>query len=197
MENLHFMDSINYLPVSVKSIHNSFDLTRKKGTIPNSSTRPTIWITWVLIPNPSSMRQSISGDERAEFSPWYEGVKDKIVNNREAYCMDDVNVLRQACCTFRKFFLKLVKMDPFRQAILISCICNKVFRTMLLKPDSVGITPRGGYLIGVRQSVEALQWLPYIGRTCNNLTDADNRREVHLPGVRNEKFDGHSQDTRL
>ena len=61
-----------------------------------------------------------------------------------AYCMDDVNVLRQACCAFRNLFLKLVKMDPFRQAITMSSICNKVFRTMFLKPDTVGIIPRGG-----------------------------------------------------
>jgi len=58
----------------------------------------------------------ISGDYRATFSAWYAGVKDEIFNNREeifAYCMDDVNILRQACCAFRNLFLKLVKMDPF------------------------------------------------------------------------------------
>jgi len=60
------------------------------------------------------------------------------------YCIDDVNVLRKACCALRNFFLKLVKIDPFRQAITISSICNKLFRTMFLKPDTVGIIPRGG-----------------------------------------------------
>lgn len=37
----------------------------------------------------------ISCDERAQFSDWYEGVREKI-NNKEnllAYCTDDVNVL--------------------------------------------------------------------------------------------------------
>ena len=46
-------------------------------------------------------------------------------NNREellAYCMDDVNVLRQACCAFWNLFLKLIKMDHFRQAITLSSI---------------------------------------------------------------------------
>ena len=75
------------------------------------------------------------------------GQKDKILRNKEellAYCVDDVNVLRQACCAFRNLFLKLVKMNPFRQAITISSIFNKVFRTMFLKPNIVGIIPRGG-----------------------------------------------------
>ena len=78
---------------------------------------------------------------------WYGGQKGKIFRNKEellAYCMDDVNVLRQACCAFRNLFLKLVKMDPFLQAITISSICNEVFRTMFLKSDTVCIIPRGG-----------------------------------------------------
>jgi hypothetical protein len=67
----------------------------------------------------------VSGDERAQFLKWHGGQKGKIFRNKEellAYCMDDFNVLRQACCAFRNLFLKLVKMDPFRQAITISSI---------------------------------------------------------------------------
>ena len=89
----------------------------------------------------------MSGDERARFLEWYEEHKDKIFCNKQellAYCIDDVNVLRQACCAFRNLFLKLFKMDPFRQVITTSSICNKVLRTMFLKPDTVGIVPRGG-----------------------------------------------------
>ena len=117
----------------------------------------------------------MSGDERSQFLEWYEEQKVKIVCNKQellAYCMDDVNVLRHACCAFRNLFLKLVKMDPFRQAITISSICNKVFRTVFLKPDTVGIIPRAGYRMGHRQSVEALQWLAYIGRKISNITHA-------------------------
>jgi len=45
------------------------------------------------------------------------GAKRKKFHNKEellAYCMDDVNVLRQACFSFRNLFLKLVKMDTIR-----------------------------------------------------------------------------------
>jgi len=104
-----------------------------------------------------------------------------------ANCMDDVKVLRQACCTFRNLFFKLIKMDPFRQVITISSICNKVFRTMFLKPDSVVIIPRWGYRMGNRKSVQALQWLAYTGRTRNNVSHAGNGREVRLAGVPNGK----------
>jgi len=135
----------------------------------------------------------MSGDERARFLGWYEEQKDQELL---AYCIDDVNVLRQACCAFSNLFLKLVKMDPFRQAITISSICNKVFRTMFLKSDTVGIIPRGGYRIGDRKTVEALQGWTGIGRTRNNVIHAGNGREVHLPGVRNVKVDGYCEVTK-
>jgi hypothetical protein len=102
-----------------------------------------------------------------------------------AYCMDDVNVPRQACGRFRNLFLKLVKMDSFGQAITISSIYNKVFRTMFMKPDSVGIIPREGLMYGDIQAVQDLQWLAYIGRTHNSDTHASNGREVHLAGIPN------------
>jgi len=41
------------------------------------------------------------GDERAQDLEWYEEQKDKIFCNKQEllpYCIDDVNVLRQACC---------------------------------------------------------------------------------------------------
>ena len=81
-------------------------------------------------------------------------------------------------------------------AIIVSHICNKVFRTMFLKPDTVGIIPRAGYRMGDRQPVEALQWLAYIGRTRNNITHAGNGREVHLPGISSVKVDGYCAETR-
>ena len=90
----------------------------------------------------------------------------------------------------------MVKIDPFRQAITISSICNKVFRTMFLKPQTLGIFPRAGYRMGDLQSVGTLQWLAYIGRTSNNITHAGNGTEVHLLGVRNVKVYRHCAVTR-
>jgi len=161
VENLHFLDSNNYLPMSLKSMPKSFHLTCKKVYYPHFfNTANNLDYVGSHPETNFYGADFMSGVERTQFSAWYEWVKDKIFNNREellAYCIDDVNVLRQACCAFRNLFLKLVKMDPFRQAFTISYICNKVFLTMFLKPDSVGIILRGGYCMGDGQSVEALQ----------------------------------------
>ena len=110
----------------------------------------------------------MTGDELAQYSARYEGVKNKIFNNREellAYYMVDVNVLRQAWCAFRNLFLKSFKMDPFRQAVTLSSICNKVFRTMFLKPDSECIIPRVGYLVGDPILLSLFNgWCTFVGR---------------------------------
>jgi len=71
----------------------------------------------------------MSGDDRDQFLEWHKEQKDKVFCNKDellAYCMDDVNVLRQACCTIRNFFLKLVKMYCAGEAITISSNCNRV-----------------------------------------------------------------------
>jgi hypothetical protein len=101
--------------------------------------------------------------------------------------MDDVNVLRHACCAIKILFLKLVIKDQFREAITISSIYNKVFRTTVLKPDTVGIIPRDVYIMGDRQSIEGLQWLAYMERI-RKIIHAGNGREMHLPGVPNVKI---------
>ena len=135
----------------------SFDLTWKKGYYPHFFNTASDLNYVGPYPEPEFYGTvSMSVDERTEFMQWYDEQKGKLFSNKDellAYCMD-VNVLRQACCAFRNLFLKLVKMDPFREAITTSSICNKVFRTMFLRPDAVGIIPRAGYRMGDRQSIE-------------------------------------------
>jgi len=121
-------------------MHKSFDLTCKKGYYPHFFNMTNNLAYVGRYPEPKIYGADyMSVDERAQFLEWYEENKDKIFCNKQVlsdYCMDDVNVLRQACCASRNLFFKLDKMDPFRQAITISSICNKVFRTMFLKPDT-------------------------------------------------------------
>ena len=75
--------------------------------------------------------------------------------------MDGVNVLKQGCCVFRNLFLKLVKMEHFRQAITISSICNKEFRNMF----SVGFIPTWATVWGTARLLMFFNgWPTLVGR---------------------------------
>jgi hypothetical protein len=193
MEHIHFMDSVNFLPMCLKSMPKSFEPPCKKGYYPHFFNTADNLDYVGPYPEPKYYGADFMlGDERAQCLEWYE--EQKIFRDKEellSYSMNDVNVLRQACCAFRNLFLKFVKMDPFRQAITTSSICNKVFWTMFLKLDTVGLFPRGGYRMGDRQSVETLQWLAYIGRKKHNVTYTVSGQEVRLDRVPNLKVDGY------
>jgi len=88
--------------------------------------------------------------------------------------MNEVNILRQACCAFRNVFMQFVKMDIFHQAITISSIFQHVVPVDVSETGHCTYYPERGYRIGHRQSVEALQWVAYIGRTRNTVTRAGN-----------------------
>jgi len=117
VENLHFLDSLNYLPIILKSVPKSFELTCKNGYYPPHLHHCNNLDYVRSHPEPKFYGADfMSGDERTQFSAWYEGVRDKILNNREkmlAYCMEDVNILRQASCAFRNLFLKWSRWTPF------------------------------------------------------------------------------------
>jgi len=118
VEYLKFLNSLNFLPISLKSMPKSFDLTCKKGYYPHFFKTAKNMNYVEPYPEPVFYgADCMSGEERTQFLEWHGGQKDKIFRNKEellAYCMDVVNVLRQACCAFRNLFLKLVKMDPIR-----------------------------------------------------------------------------------
>jgi len=106
--------------------------------------------------------------------------------------MDDVNLLRQGYCVFRNLFLKLVKIDPFRQYLIIPSICNYVF----LKADTVGTIPRGGI---VWETVSLLKlfngWCILVEQGTLYFMPEIEGRYICL-GNKNVKVDGYSPDTR-
>jgi len=79
VENLHSLYSINYLPVSLNSVPKSFDLTCKEVYYRHFFNNANNLDYVGSHPEPMFYRADfMSGDERTQFSVWYEGVKDKI-----------------------------------------------------------------------------------------------------------------------
>jgi len=105
------LDSLNYLPMNLKSMPKSFDLTCKKGYYPRFfNTASNVNYVGPYPKLEFYGADSMSADERTQFMQWYEEQKRKFFCNLDellAYCMDGVNVLRQACCAFRNLFFEI------------------------------------------------------------------------------------------
>jgi len=174
VENLYFLDSLNFMSMSLKSMPKSFDLNARRGIILTFLTRPTIW----NIPNPRSFKQTTV---QAMIVPnFWNGMRIKKTKfsaiSRNSWPTAWTMSMYRGRRAVRKDFFEIGQNVPFRQAITISSICNEVFRTMFLKPDTVVIIPRAMYRMGDRQSLLGLPRLAYIGQTRNNITHAGNGR---------------------
>ena len=79
VENLYFLDSLNFMPMSLKSIPKSFDLTCKKGYYHHFFNTANNLDYVDSYPKPKYYGADfMSGDDRDQFLAWYEN-KTKIV----------------------------------------------------------------------------------------------------------------------
>jgi hypothetical protein len=128
---------------------------------------------------------------------WYEKTKEKKFHNNEellATAWITLMCWGRHAEIFRILFLKLVKMDSFRRSITISSICNKVYRKMFLKPDTVGIIPRRGTVWETDNQLKLFNgWRLLVTYWRYN---SCRKWEVHLPGLPNVKVDRYSPKTK-
>ena len=74
----------------------------------------------------------------------------------QAYCQDDVTVLRQACRVFRREFLQIGNIEVFLESVTIASACNKVLRRKCLKTDTILLTATGGCTCNNKYSKKAI-----------------------------------------
>ena len=102
------LSGLNFIPMALKNMPKSFDLTCKKGNYPHFFNTGENLEYVGAYPEPTYYGADfMSIEERTKCLAWHKEQKDQIFRNKEqllAYRMDDVNVLRQACCPFRNFF---------------------------------------------------------------------------------------------
>jgi len=82
--NLYFLDSLNFLPMSLKSMPKSFDLTCKNGFYPHFFNTADNLDYVGPYPEPKFCGADyMSSDERAQFLEWHGEQKDKIFCNKQ------------------------------------------------------------------------------------------------------------------
>jgi G:T-mismatch repair DNA endonuclease (very short patch repair protein) len=202
MEHVTFLDSLNFLPMSLRNLPKAFGLPSvSKGHYPHFFN--TLENLDYVGRYPECRFYGVdymTEIERQEFLEWYASVKDGSFDNRkelERYCQMDVSILKQACCEFRNTFLKIGNIDVFQESITIASVCNKVFRKNFLKPNSIGLIPKGGYRKADKQSRKALLWMRYLEMNYPiHIRHAGNGREYRLPELPNLKVDGFCEETK-
>jgi len=196
MEHLTFIDSTSFMPCSLRKLPEAFGLTAAKSWYPHYfNTNENMNYVGEISAVSYYLTDAMSAKERAEFLAWYESQRSAVFDNRnvlEAYCQDDVTVLRQACIVFRREFIEIGNVDVFTESVTITSACNKLLRKRFLQPNTIGILPTGGYSCNVNQSKKALMWLVHRERTDEcRISHGRNGREFRLPELPNLCMDGY------
>ncbi|KAJ8953532.1 hypothetical protein NQ317_000050 [Molorchus minor] len=201
LENVKFIDSLNYFPIALSKLPKVFDLgpELKKGYFPHLfNTEANKNYVGPLPPvayyDPDNMKEVA----REKFLQWYEEHKSSEFNMQKdivEYCISDVEILKMACLKFRRHMLETSNVCPFTEACTIASACNKVFRRNFLEPNTIGIIPKNGYRWRENQSKIAIQWLVWEEKKRNiNIIHAAKQKEIVVQGV---KVDGFCSETKL
>jgi len=200
IQHLVFLDSVLFLPFPLlRKLPEAFGLSASKSCYPQYfNTEENLDY---VSPNPDVTfygANEMGESESKEFLTWYQGQKAKVFENRcvlETYYQDDVTVLRQACPVFRREFMKIGNIEVFLEAITIASACNKLLRKRCLKPDTIGLFPKGGYTANVKYSKKALMWLLYREKTDGHKI-LHGRTRVQAAELPNLIVDGFYPETR-
>ncbi|KAJ8962391.1 hypothetical protein NQ318_018375, partial [Aromia moschata] len=195
MENVKFLDSLNYFPMALSKLPKAFGLGDgfKKAYFPHLfNTIDNSNYVGPLPPLEFYSPDNIKPEERDKFLEWYEAHKQDEFNMQRdlvEYCISDVEILTAACLKFREQLLDTGNVCPFTEACTIASACNKVYRRNFLQPNTIGIIPRGGYRWKDNQSKIAIQWLLWLERTREiNILHAGKGKESVVHGVKVDGF---------
>ena len=136
--NIRLIDSLNFMSMSLGSLPKSFGLNEMfKGWFPHFFNTKENQSYVGPYPPPDTYGVSfMSSDERERFFTWYNDQKGEF-NFREemkSYCISDVDILRQACMSFRKLMIEVTGLDPFAH-VTIASVCMAIYKTNFVEEE--------------------------------------------------------------
>lgn len=136
---IRFVDSLNFLTMSLSKFPSTFDLNQTKGDFPhlfNTSSNKD-YVGKLPAPHYFGRDNMVSGVE--EFDKWHAEESERVGDNwnlmveLERYCQRDVEVHRLGCTKFRSIVMACTQPehDPFQERTLAGS-SMAIFRTMFL-----------------------------------------------------------------
>ena len=103
----------------------------------------------------------MNDNERVKFEEWYKSKMDKKFNFEEeikTYCCNDVKILRFCCIEFYNQCKTMCGVQPFFDAslITIASMAMRIFRSVIIEQNTIGVIPKSGYRNDVNQSIIGL-----------------------------------------
>ncbi|KAF0021988.1 hypothetical protein F2P81_025759 [Scophthalmus maximus] len=104
-------------------------------------------------------------------------------NEAVRYCQNDVDILFEACCIFRKGYIGETGVDPF-SCVTIASACMKVFRTNFLAANTLAIPSPDNYRRQFKSfsnvSIQWLEWVVFREHLHSALTEpgGEGRRQI-------------------
>jgi hypothetical protein len=138
MEHLLFLDRVSLLPCALRKLPEEFGLQAYKSWyLHYFNTEENLDYVGPMPDIDYYGVDEMDAGERKEFLAWYESRKSQPFHNKqvlEAYCQDDVTVLRQACRVFRREILQIGNIENFLESLTIASACKKVLRRKICSP---------------------------------------------------------------
>lgn len=195
LANIKFIDSLNFFPMSLSKLPDAFNLTvnLKKGYFPHYfNTKDNENYEGPLPAIHYYKPDCMSTKDREAFLKWYAENKNHNFNLKyeiEAYCVNDVEILTQACLKFRNMMLSECNVEPFLECVTVAGTCSLVFRRNFLAQKTIGIIPSFGYRCVDTQSKSATHWMLYLEKKHNiEIIFAGRGREVKIGGLKVDGF---------
>ena len=193
---LHFRDSYLIMQTPLDSLKKTFNLD-----VEDKMFFPYLYCTRQNINNkldhlppqetysPSTMKP----EKHVKFEEWYDKNKETPFNLAKSlaeYCENDTLILLKAVLAMRKIFLKITDgYEVLTNAYSVAGLAMTVYRTLFLKPTTIGIVPEGGYERCDKASdisIKLMEWLSHKRRV--KIQHAGNGREYK---IENFKVDGY------
>ena len=186
--HVKFVDSFNFLAMALSKFPPTFGLVEMhKGYFPHLfNTEANQDYAGPMPPLTMYGPDSLPTPARAALIQWHAeqvAAGHQFVMRQEivAYCVSDVNILREGMEKFRSMCKELFTLDPLLECITLASYCHLVYRTHHMPEDSIAIIPAGGYAGRDRQSAKAIRWLEWVHRDFPvKLQHARNGREFQV-----------------
>ena len=158
---IKFLDTYSYMPMKLSKIATCFDLKEKKGYCPFYCLNSDLTIKaseQKFFPDKRyfPIDSYTNSKEREAFETWYHEESNFYIENRieypvilktVEYCMNDVDMLREACLKLRTLFRELTNGQCIFVSITLTSAVWRAYRNLYLTKDTIAYIPPKQYCV--------------------------------------------------